>query len=202
MDRQWATLRHTASAANTSMRPMTKPLAFTDNATIARTTKTTNAESETTSSVASALRLLARLAAMPGRYTRARTGCPLTDPSTGVSELAHGYKRHAATSQTKYSRRAGCCTRRGHRLLSSRVRRSPVADRFDLACRSDVRPGSFGWMARDDLLAAAQTVSVGSPTAHLRGLRTGDEDASCSFDDVVADQQRHDRWFTTRRGSR
>lgn len=84
LERHWATLRHATSAANASMRPMTKSLAFTDNATIARMTNTTNAESETTSSVASALRLLSRLAAMPGRYTRARTGCPLTDRPLGA----------------------------------------------------------------------------------------------------------------------
>jgi len=55
---------------------MRKPFACTVNATIARTTNTTSAVIEATSSVGFALALLSRLSAMPGRYTRAHTGLP------------------------------------------------------------------------------------------------------------------------------
>jgi len=103
LHRHWATLRHAASAANASMRPTTKPLAFTDNATIARMTNTTNAESETTSSVASALRFLSRLAAMAGRYTRARTGLPL-DGSLLGAVAARGSARSRIPYRTLLAR--------------------------------------------------------------------------------------------------
>jgi len=64
---------------------MTKPFACTENATIARTTNTTNAVIETMSSVDFALALLSRLSAMPGRYTRARTrAAPLIDQRSGT----------------------------------------------------------------------------------------------------------------------
>lgn len=83
--------------------------------------------------------------------------------------VAHG--RRTTRSRTTCSHRADCGTCRLHRLLGRRDCRGRFADPMDLARRPHVRPGRFGWMARDDLLAAAQAVSVDDRLARLPELR-------------------------------
>lgn len=84
---------------------MRKLFACTVNATIARTTNTTNAVIETTSSVDFALALLSRLSAMPGRYTRARTGLPPDRSSIGTprktAHLAQCREEGGSTSKSR-----------------------------------------------------------------------------------------------------